>query len=76
MTKSELSSPPSTADPLCFAIKAELRRFDTRDDIEPFLKPLIENPDVEEVHLSGNTYGIEACKRLGQVLATKKKLKV
>jgi len=76
MPSPEISSPPSTADPLVFTIKADLRKFDTRADIEPFLKPLIENPDVEEIHLSGNTYGVEACEYLGEVLATKKKLKV
>lgn len=71
-----LSSPPSTADPLRFTIKAATLKFDSRDDILPYLKPLIENPDVEEVHLSGNTYGIEACQFLGEILSTKKKLKV
>ena len=76
MTDSEIPSPPSTADPLVFTIKAELRKFDTRADIEPFLTPLIENPDVEEIHLSGNTYGVEACEYLGEILATKKNLKV
>ena len=72
----EVTSPPGTADPLVFTIKAATLRFDTRDEIEPYLIPLVENPDVEEVHLSGNTYGIEACKFLGEVLYAKKKLKV
>ena len=72
----EVTSPPGTADPLVFSIKAATLRFDTRDEIEPYLIPLVENPDVEEVHLSGNTYGIEACKFLGEILYAKKKLKV
>ena len=76
MASVELLSPPSTADPLCFIIKAATLKFDTRDDILPYLKPLIESADVEEVHLGGNTYGIEACKFLGEILATKKNLKV
>ena len=76
MATAEISSPPSTPDPLCFTIKAATLKFDSRDDILPYLKPLIENPDVEEVHLSGNTYGIEACKVLGEILSTKKNLKV
>lgn len=76
MAKVELASPPSTVDPLHFAIKAATLKFETREDILPYLKPLIENPDVEEVHLSGNTYGVEACRFLGEVLATKKNLKV
>jgi len=72
----QLTSPPGTADPLVFTIKAATLRFDSRDEIEPYLRPLMENADVEEVHLSGNTYGIEACKFLGEILSTKKKLKV
>jgi Ran GTPase-activating protein 1 len=76
MASLELSSPPSSADPLCFTIKAATLKFDNRDDILPYLKPLIENADVEEVHLGGNTYGVEACKLLGEILATKKSLKV
>ena len=76
MATVELSSPPSTADSLCFTIKAATLKFDSREDILPYLKPLIENPDVEEVHLSGNTYGIEACQLLGEILSTKKSLKV
>ena len=76
MTNIERHSPPSTADPLRFVIKADTLKFNTREDILPYLKPLIENPDVEEVHLSGNTYGVEACQALGEVLSTKKNLKV
>jgi hypothetical protein len=75
MAAPELLSPPSSADPLSFTIKAATLKFDTSDDILPYLNPLIEN-DVEEVHLGGNTYGIEACKLLGEILSTKKKLKV
>jgi Ran GTPase-activating protein 1 len=76
MASAEFHSPPSTADPLCFTIKAATLKFETREDILPYLKPLIENPDVEEVHLSGNTYGIGACQFLGEILSTKKNLKV
>jgi Ran GTPase-activating protein 1 len=76
MATVEVSSRPSTPGSLCFAIKAATLKFDSREDILPYLKPLIENPHVEEVHLSGNTYGIEACKVLGEILSTKKSLKV
>ena len=76
MASAELLSPPSTADPLCFKINATTLKFDTREDLVPYLQPLIENPNVQEVHLGGSTYGIEACKFLGEILATKKKLKV
>jgi Ran GTPase-activating protein (RanGAP) involved in mRNA processing and transport len=76
MATAQLLSPPSTADPLCFKINATTLKFETREDLLPYLQPLIENPNVEEVHLGGSTYGIEACKFLGEILATKKKLKV
>jgi Ran GTPase-activating protein (RanGAP) involved in mRNA processing and transport len=76
MASTEIASRPSTADSHIFTIKAATLKFETRHDLLPYLTPLIENPDVEEVHLSGNTYGVEACEFLGQVLSTKKKLKV
>lgn len=74
-TATDLSSPPSTADPHIFTIKAATLKFDTRESLVPYVTPLIENP-VEEVYLSGNTYGIEACAFLGEILAKKKTLKV
>jgi Ran GTPase-activating protein 1 len=76
MANVEIHSPPSTADPLSFRIKAATLKFESREDILPYLTPLLENPDVEEVHLSGNTYGVEACQFLGEILSTKKNLKV
>jgi hypothetical protein len=76
MASTEIASRPSTADAHVFTIKAATLKFETRHDLLPYLTPLIENPDVEEVHLSGNTYGVEACEFLGQVLSTKKNLKV
>lgn len=74
-TATDLSSPPSTADPHVFTIKAATLKFDTRESLEPYVTPLIENP-VEEVYFSGNTYGIEACAYLGEILAKKTSLKV
>ena len=76
MASTETTSRPSTADALHFTIKAATLKFETRHDLLPYLTSLIENPDVEEVHLSGNTYGVEACQFLGEVLSTKKNLKV
>jgi Ran GTPase-activating protein 1 len=72
----DLSTPPSTADSRRFTIKAATLKFDTREDILPYLKPLIESTDVEQVHLSGNTYGVEACQCIGEILSTKKNLRV
>jgi Ran GTPase-activating protein 1 len=51
-------------------------RFDTAEQLEPFVAPLRANDDVEEVEFRGNTFGPDACKLLGEVLASKKKLKV
>src|SRR5579859_3882068 len=76
MTAPEIQSRPSSADPLNFTIKAATLKFDSREDLLPYLKPLIENDDVEEIHLGGNTYGVEACQLLGEILGTKTKLKV
>jgi|SRR5277367_1529742 len=76
MASTEIASRPSTADPHIFTIKAATLKFETRHDLLPYLTPLIENTNVEEAHLSGNTYGVEACEFLGQVLSTKKNLKV
>lgn len=76
MANTEIMSRPSTADSHIFTIKAATLKFETRHDLLPYLSPLIENRDVEEVHLSGNTYGVEACEFLGEVLSTKRNLKV
>jgi Ran GTPase-activating protein (RanGAP) involved in mRNA processing and transport len=76
MTFIEVSSRPSTADSRVFTIEAATQKFDSREDLVRFVQPLIDATHVEEVHLSGNTYSIEACKFLGEILATKKSLKV
>jgi len=76
MTAADQPTSSSKEESRVFAIKAATLKFDTREEILPHIKPLIDNPDVEEVHLSGNTYGVEACKFLGEVLSTKKNLKV
>ena len=76
MAAVQVLSRPSTGNTHVFTIEAATLKFETREDILLYLQPLINNPDVEEVHLSGNTYGVEACKFLGEVLSTKKNLKV
>lgn len=76
MASVDIPSRPSTADHLRFSIKADTLKFETREDILPYIQPLIDNPDVEEIHLSGNTYGVGACQFLAEVLVTKKNLKV
>lgn len=51
-------------------------KADTREGLEPHLSELEAMDDVEEVHLGGNSLGVEACKALAEVLRKKTKLKV
>lgn len=59
-----------------FSLEGKVLKLDTAADIEPHIKSLREMQDVEEVRLLGNSFGIEACKVLGEVLETKKTLQV
>ncbi|RTE73768.1 hypothetical protein BHE90_011814 [Fusarium euwallaceae] len=59
-----------------FTLEGKGLKLDTADDLEPHIAPLRAQDDVEEVRLLGNTLGIGACKLLGEVLATKKSLRV
>lgn len=58
-----------------FSLEGKGLKFDSAADLEAHIADLRSN-DVEEVKMLGNTFGIEACKLLGEVLATKKNLKV
>ena len=64
------------ADSKVFSLEGKGLKLDTAQDIEPHIAPLIAMDDVEEVRFLGNTLGVGACERLGEVLATKKTLKV
>ncbi|KAF4123936.1 Ran GTPase-activating protein 1 [Geosmithia morbida] len=59
-----------------FSLEGKGLKLDTEADLEPHIAPLREQDDVEEVRLLGNTLGVGACKLLGEVLATKKGLKI
>lgn len=59
-----------------FSLEGKGLKLDTAADVEAHIKPLVEMDDVEEIRLLGNTLGVEACKRLGEVLETKKTLQV
>ncbi|KAI1304738.1 hypothetical protein F5Y03DRAFT_166634 [Xylaria venustula] len=63
-------------NPKLFSLEGKGLKLDTAEDLEPHISPLRELQDVEEVRVLGNTLGIGACKLLGEVLATKKTLKV
>lgn len=58
-----------------FTLEGRGLKLDSAADVEAHIQDLRAN-DVEEVRLLGNTLGVEACKALGEVLVTKKNLKV
>ncbi|GAP93486.1 putative ran GTPase activating protein 1 [Rosellinia necatrix] len=64
------------ADPKVFSLEGKGLKLNTAEDLEVHISPLRDMPHVEEVRVLGNTLGIGACKLLGEVLATKKTLKV
>lgn len=51
-------------------------KANTAAELEPFLGELKELEGVEEVHLGGNSLGVEACEAIAEVLKTKTSLKV
>jgi Ran GTPase-activating protein 1 len=57
-----------------FSLEGKSLKLDTAADIEPHLKALKDNAEVEQVLLLGNTLGIGACEALAEVLKTKKNL--
>lgn len=59
-----------------FSLEGKGLKLDTAEDLEAHIGPLRAMDDVEEVRLLGNTLGVGACKLLGEVLATKKNLRV
>ena len=50
-------------------------KLNTREDIEPYLKD-IDPTLLEEIHLGGNTIGVEASQALAEFLAKTQILKV
>ncbi|KAF2663082.1 ran GTPase activating protein 1 [Lophiostoma macrostomum CBS 122681] len=64
------------ADKKIFSLEGKGLKLDTAADIEPHIKELKENDEVEEVRLLGNTLGIGASEALAKILETKKKLQV
>lgn len=60
-----------------FTIHGKGIKFETREDIEPYLKEIRAVPGgVEEIHFGGNTLGVEPCKALAETLKTIDTLKV
>lgn len=59
-----------------FSLVGQGLKLDSKADIQPHLDKLEQIADLEEIHLGGNTLGVEACQALANVLKTKKTLKV
>lgn len=59
-----------------FSLEGKGLKLDTAADLEAHIAELRANDNIEEVRILGNTLGVEACKLLGEVLATKKNLSV
>jgi Ran GTPase-activating protein 1 len=59
-----------------FSLEGKVLKLTSAEDIEPHIKTLRENEDVEEVRFLGNTLGIGASEALAKVLETKKNLQV
>lgn len=59
-----------------FSLEGKGLKLDTAEDLEPHVASLKAMDDVEEIRILGNTLGVGACKRLGEILSTKKSLQV
>ncbi|KAH6619240.1 hypothetical protein B0J18DRAFT_458282 [Chaetomium sp. MPI-SDFR-AT-0129] len=62
--------------PKIFSLEGRGLKLDSAEDLEAHIADLRAAADIEEVRLLGNTLGVGACQRLGEVLATKKTLRV
>lgn len=58
-----------------FSLRGQALKLDTAADLEKHIKPLEDSSDVEEVHIEGNTIGVEASEALAKILETKSTLK-
>ncbi|KAK4105598.1 RNI-like protein [Parathielavia hyrcaniae] len=59
-----------------FSLEGRGLKLDSAEDLEAHIADLRATEDLQEVHMLGNTLGVGACKLLGEVLATKKTLRV
>ena len=58
-----------------FSLKGQALKPDTAADLQKHVGPLQDSTDVEEVHIEGNTLGVEASEALAAILETKTTLK-
>ena len=54
-----------------FKILTNSKRYDNKEDIEKDLPSVFDHENVEEITLSGNSYGKEACEALAQLIGAK-----
>ncbi|KAG8879640.1 hypothetical protein FRB97_001551 [Tulasnella sp. 331] len=59
-----------------FSIHGKGLKFNSKADFQPYLDELKAVEGVEEIHLGGNTFGVEACEALAEALKGSKTLKV
>ncbi|KAG8902834.1 hypothetical protein FRB99_004030 [Tulasnella sp. 403] len=59
-----------------FSIHGKGLKFNSKADLQPYLDRLAAIDGLEEVHLGGNTFGVEACEALADALRGNKTLKV
>jgi len=59
-----------------YSLEGKNLKLTSREDIEQYIKEINEIEDLQEIHLGGNTLGVGACQALGDVLKTKKNLRV
>lgn len=59
-----------------FSIPPQSQKFESRADIESHLVKLRAIKDVEEIHLGGNSYGVDACLAVADELKRINTLKV
>ncbi|KAK3670592.1 Ran GAP Rna1 [Recurvomyces mirabilis] len=59
-----------------WSIRGRALKLNTAADVEEHSKDLRANDNIEEIHLEGNTIGVEAAAALASMLETKKKLRI
>jgi len=57
-----------------FSLRGRALKLDTATDLEKHIQPLVDSSDVEEIHIEGNTIGVEASQALAKILETKQTL--
>jgi len=57
-----------------FSLRGRALKLDTAADLEKHIQPLVDRSDVEEIHIEGNTIGVEASQTLAKILETKQTL--